>query len=59
MINKTVNGELIHRKRTFAFIRDLRPFTTYAVRITMITENGETLPSDPMIETTHEAGELY
>lgn len=59
MINKTVTGELIHRKRTFAFIRDLQPYTTYIVRITMITEHGETLPSDPMIETTDEAGGLY
>lgn len=59
MINKTVNGEIINKKRTFAFVRNLQPYTTYLVRITMLTDNGEILPSDPMIETTREGGWFY
>lgn len=54
MLNKTVNGEMAQDSRGLALITDLKPYTTYMVKIALITKHGEGLHSDPLLNTTME-----
>jgi hypothetical protein len=52
-LNTTVMGDpqTIHGN-----ITDLKPYTTYMVAIAVITQSGEGLQSEPLYNTTLEAG---
>lgn len=49
-------GEIAHRSRTFSYVRNLKPYTTYMITVALVTSIGEGMPSDPLFKTTLEGG---
>lgn len=56
LLNETIGGEMQLDSRGIANITELKPYTTYMVTIALITKHGEGLRSDPLLNTTLEAG---
>lgn len=59
MLNRTVSGEMEQDSRGIAFISNLRPYTTYMMKIALVTKHGVGLHSDPLFSTTLEGGIYY
>lgn len=58
ILNKTISGEMTQDSRGKATITELKSHTTYMVTIASITNHGEGLHSDPLINTTLEEGKF-
>lgn len=56
MLNKSVSGEMVNDSRGVVDILDLTPYTTYMVKIALVTKHGVGLHSDPLFSTTLEGG---
>lgn len=45
-------------QQSFTNLTGLRPYTTYSISIAVLSSGGESLPSDPLLNVTLEAGTM-